>query len=104
MLSDRYNSFMTFEELRISLTKESPPEADPLVVALWWDAKGNWSRAHEIAQDIDSAPGAWVHAYLHRKEGDGWNADYWYRRAGKPSCQLSLDKEWTDIVQHLLTA
>jgi hypothetical protein len=94
---------MTYEELRASLKEETPPpEAAPLIAALWWDAKGNWSRAHDIAQDIDVPEGAWVHAYLHRKEGDSWNAGYWYRRAGKPQCQLTLDEEWEQIVRRLL--
>ncbi len=55
----------------------------PALVALWHDAKGDWARAHEVAQDIDDATGSWVHAYLHRKEGDEGNAAYWYRKAGQ---------------------
>ena len=62
--------------------------------ALWWDAKGHWKRALEIAQDIGNAEAAWVHAYLHRKEGDNWNAGYWYSGAGKPKGTQSLDREW----------
>jgi hypothetical protein len=93
------------EEFRASLQKaESPPVADPLLSALWWDAKGDWKRAHEIAQDVDSTGGSWVHAYLHRKEGDEWNAGYWYRRAGKPHCLLTFDQEWQEIVRALLAA
>src|ERR1700733_15799160 len=53
------------------------------LLALWWDAKGDWERAHGIAQDVAGADGAWVHAYLHRKEGDAGNAGYWYRQAGR---------------------
>ncbi len=70
--------------------------------ALWHDAHGNWTAAHEAAQadeqDLDSA---WVHAYLHRKEGDAFNAGYWYRRVGKPVCRGPLQEEWSAIVQAL---
>lgn len=79
-----------------------PSQTPPLVEALWWDAKGDWKRAHEIAQEFDTTDGAWVHAYLHRKEGDSWNAGYWYRRAGKPHCRATLETEWTDIASSLL--
>lgn len=74
----------------------------PLLAALWWEAKGDWQNAHEIAQNIDSAAGAWVHAHLHRKEGDHANAGYWYRQAGKPPCKLPLDEEWEQITRWLL--
>jgi hypothetical protein len=70
--------------------------------ALWWDAQGNWDRAHEIAQDVDNAEGAWVHAYLHRKEGDLSNAGYWYRRAGQQAARGDLEAEWSRIVEALL--
>jgi hypothetical protein len=94
---------MTYDELLASLHEAAPPIHLPaLVAALWWDAKGDWSRAHEIAQDIDSAEGAWVHAYLHRKEGDNGNAGYWYRQAGKPHCRFSLDEEWKEIARYLI--
>ncbi|SFS10208.1 hypothetical protein SAMN05421771_1760 [Granulicella pectinivorans] len=73
-----------------------------LLLALWWDAKGDWKQAHEIAQDVEGADGAWVHAYLHRKEGDTWNAGYWYRRAGRPEARGSLREEWEEIVTELL--
>ncbi|HEX2917334.1 MAG TPA: hypothetical protein VHN81_02380 [Edaphobacter sp.] len=81
--------------------------ADPnvlsgLLLAMWWDAQGNWERAHEIAQEIESADGSWVHAYLHRKEGDEGNAGYWYRRAGRRSGQGDLETEWAEIVRTLL--
>ena len=68
---------------------------------MWWDAKGDWHRAHEIAQDIESETGSLVHAYLHRKEGDAGNAGYWYRRAGRPVCSGSLEQEWEAIVAEL---
>jgi hypothetical protein len=96
---------MTAEELRATVDDERPPNGlNPLVEALWWDAKGDWSRAHEIAQDITSPDASWVHAYLHRKEGDASNADYWYRRAGKSHARQPLPSEWGEIVDALLTA
>jgi hypothetical protein len=66
--------------------------------ALWEDARGNWDRAHEIAQEIDDKTGAWIHAYLHRKEGDEGNAAYWYGRAGQPVAVGTLEAEWEQIV------
>ena len=70
--------------------------------ALWEDAKGNWEGAHEWAQKEDTSSGAWVHAYLHRKEGDPGNASYWYRRAGRPFPKSSLEAEWGNIAAELL--
>ena len=72
------------------------------LLALWWDAKGDWERAHEVAQDVDEADGAWVHAYLHRKEGDLGNAAYWYRRAGRAVASGDLRVEWEGIVGEML--
>ncbi|HEY0163280.1 MAG TPA: hypothetical protein VGB69_11420 [Edaphobacter sp.] len=74
------------------------------LLALWWDAQGNWDRAHEVAQEVEDASGSWVHAYLHRKEGDLANAGYWYRRAGRPVARGDLDAEWARIVDALLAA
>lgn len=74
----------------------------PLLHALWHDAHGDWERAHSIAQEIESADAAWLHAYLHRKEGDATNAGYWYRRAGRPIFNGSLHAEWTALAAHLL--
>ena len=74
----------------------------PLLLALWHEAHGNWDRAHTIAQDIETPEAAWVHAYLHRKEGDISNAGYWYRRAGRGVFTGSLHAEWTAIATHLL--
>jgi hypothetical protein len=70
--------------------------------ALWWDAKGDWEKAHEIAQDVSGPDGAWLHAYLHRKEGDTGNAGYWYRQAGKPMGSGDLRLEWEEIVREML--
>jgi len=70
--------------------------------ALWHDGHGDWERAHAIAQEDESRDGAWVHAYLHRKEGDLGNAEYWYRRAGRPVFRGELSDEWRAMVEELL--
>lgn len=94
---------MTLEEFRASLSKEIPPaELSRTLQALWQDAKGDWDAAHKLAQSVESADGAWVHAYLHRKEGDLSNAAYWYSRAGRKVSQSSLSEEWACITQALL--
>ena len=94
---------MTFDEFRLSCAGAEPPaELSLALVGLWWDAKGEWQRAHESAQEDAGREGAWVHAYLHRKEGDQDNAAYWYSRAGKPVCRERLDAEWISIVKSLL--
>ena len=95
---------MTLEEFRASLALDRPPErlSAPLT-ALWHDGRGNWDAAHQVAQDIDDETGAWIHAYLHRKEGDAGNAAYWYRRARRPVATTSLDTEWEAIVSAFLT-
>ena len=84
---------------------EPPVGLSGPVLALWWDRKGDWHRAHEAAAaDEDGRDAAWVHAYLHRREGDLGNARYWYRRAGRPVSAASLDAEWDDIASALLGA
>ena len=94
---------MTLQQFKESLTNDNPPgKLSPYLQALWFDAKGDWGRAHEVAQEIDDRTGAWIHAYLHRKEGDAGNAAYWYRRAGKPVSALSLDEEREAMVKDLL--
>ena len=94
---------MTLQELRDSLVRDEPPRQLNFALAgLWWDAKGDWNRAHDAAQQDEGPAGAWVHAYLHRKEGDEDNAAYWYSRAGKPICREPLDAEWLSIVKGLL--
>jgi hypothetical protein len=93
---------MTLEEFRRTLTQNAPPaELSPAQRAMWEDAKGNWSAAHGIAQEIDDRTGSWIHAYLHRREGDLGNAGYWYRRAGQPAASDTLEEEWTRIVSAL---
>ena len=94
---------MTLTEFNLTLEGTLPPAVSPALVALWHDAKGDWQRAHEVAQDVEDTTGAWVHAYLHRKEGDESNAAYWYRRAGKPVERGPLAAEWTKIVSALLS-
>ena len=93
---------MTYEEFRESLQKETaPPGLDAELQALWEDARGNWEAAHRLVQDENTTESAWVHAYLHRKEGDLGNAGYWYRRCSKPTCDAPLDEEWERIARAL---
>jgi hypothetical protein len=94
---------MTLAEFQSTIAAGVEPAATPLLLALWHDA-GDWDRAHSIAQDVDDADGALVHAYLHRKEGDLGNAGYWYRRARRPVATDSLQSEWERIVTELLSA
>jgi hypothetical protein len=82
--------------------KEPPAGLPPALQSLWHEAKGDWERAHECAQQETSRDGAWVHAYLHRKEGDDGNAGYWYARAGRPFPESSLETEWSEIARELL--
>jgi len=93
---------MTLDEFTATLTGATPPDVSSALQALWHDAHGNWDTAHGVAQDIDDATGAWIHAYLHRKEGDLGNAAYWYRRAQQPVATDPLDEEWRRIVTTLL--
>jgi hypothetical protein len=93
---------MTLDDFRATLERDTPPDVPPLLRALWHDAKGDWDTAHAIAQDVDDEHGAWVHAYLHRKEGDEGNAGYWYRRARRPHSRVPLEQEWTEIADALL--
>lgn len=86
-----------------SITENNSPEnLSVYLKALWQDAKGNWDKAHHIVQDLEDNDASWIHAYLHRKEGDTGNADYWYRRAGRKRPDISLEKEWEEIVTALL--
>jgi hypothetical protein len=94
---------MTLEEFQQSITANNPPaELSHALAGLWWDAKGDWARAHSSAMLDKSSEGSWVHAYLHRKEGDRDNAGYWYSRAQKPFCEESLQNEWSCIARELL--
>jgi hypothetical protein len=90
-------------DFKASLSGAAPtPGLDAPLAALWWAAKGKWDQAHKIVQDEDGKDSAWVHAYLHRVEGDPGNAGYWYRRAGKPVPTGSLETEWERMVSALL--
>jgi hypothetical protein len=94
---------MKIEDFQQSLSaNEPPPGLTEALIALWWDARGDWERAHSHAQEDEGSEGAWVHAYLHRKEGDRGNAGYWYSRAGKPFCENPLSEEWLSIARQLL--
>ena len=91
---------MSFEEFIDSLKFEIPIKRMlDVLMALWWDKKGDWDRAHKVAQEIHDWRGSWVHAYLHRKEGDNQNASYWYSNAGKTMTDLSLNEEWNVIAR-----
>ena len=94
---------MDLDRFRKSLTGNAPPDGltAPLE-ALWWEAKGDWTRAHEVAQAQEDASSSWVHAYLHRVEGDLGNAGYWYRRAGRPPVNGALKTEWNMLVETLI--
>lgn len=80
-----------------------PAELNLPLQALWYDARGDWDRAHEVCQQAKSRDGDWVHAYLHRKEGDVGNAGYWYVRAGRPmpEADVTLETEWAVLVRTL---
>ena len=94
---------MTFEAFKASLKDAQPPEGiSATLKALWQDGHGNWDKAHDLAQETGGTEGAWIHAYLHRKEGDAGNASYWYHRAGKPMPGGSLEQEWEQIARALL--
>jgi hypothetical protein len=93
---------MTLAEFKRSLAKSAPPDCAPALQALWWAAKDDWNAAHEIVMKHDDADRAWVHAHLHRVEGDLPNARYWYRQAGKPVATTELDAECEAIIAALL--
>ena len=96
---------MNTSEFEDSLTQPEPPAGlPPLVEALWWEAHGDWERAHTMTQEIETAQAALVHAYLHRREGDLGNAAYWYRRAGRPVTREPFEVERRELVGELLRA
>lgn len=93
---------MTLSDFLDSLSQDAPPEGiSPYLSSLWWDGKGNWQKAHDIIEHLENDTAAWVHAYLHRKEGDRGNAGSWYSRAGRRMPEVSLEQEWKDIVTDL---
>ena len=95
---------MTLEEFTRTIDAPAPPPVSAALLALWHDARGDWDAAHEVAQDVKDDSGAWVHAYLHRKEGDLSNASYWYHRAHRPVQSGSLESEWEQIASALLSS
>ena len=95
---------MTTEEFRASIAEEAPRIGlSTALTALWWDAKGDWSRAHALVDELETVDGMAVHAYLHRKEGAVSNADYWYQRAGRRFHRPTLEAEWKALVEGLLS-
>ena len=97
-----YSPVMNLDELK-AIASADAIESE-YVKALWYDQQGDWDMAHNVSQDIHDQNGSWIHAYLHRKEGDIWNADYWYRRAGRKRPDSSLEEEWEEICRALLEA
>jgi hypothetical protein len=94
------NGIKSFKE---SFALEAPdPALSPILKSLWYDAKGDWETAHDLVDSLAGAEAAWVHAYLHRKEGDSWNADYWYARAKKVRPSHTLEEEWEELVNHFI--
>lgn len=95
------SQFKKIADFKASLSQAEPPREWSLhLKALWYDAKGDWDSAHKAIQDEGDAFSAQIHAYLHRKEGDQGNADYWYRRSGTSRPRLSLEEEWVELVHH----
>ena len=94
---------MTLADFNATLTDPTPPAHLPApLAALWWDAKGDWAQAHSLVDSLDTPQGMAVHAYLHRKEGAEWNANYWYTRAGRTFHRPTLEAEWEVLVSGLL--
>ena len=86
-----------------SLDTDTPPkDISVYLLALWYDAKEDWDQSHTTIQDVDTKNAAWIHAYLHRKEGDTFNADYWYRRAGKKRPDVTIKEEWNNLVTAMM--
>jgi len=95
---------LDFDSFRRSVQENKiPPSLPACLQSLWFDAKGDWDQAHHLVDKNNDRISARVHAYLHRKEGDQWNADYWYRQAGTQRPQLTLDQEWESLVRQLLS-
>ena len=95
---------MNIAAFQASLDHNMPPVNLPVLLqALWWDGKGDWPRAHQLVDELETTDAMAVHAYLHRKEGEQWNADYWYRLAGRTYHRDQLSEEWTALVEGLLS-
>jgi hypothetical protein len=93
---------MNLDEFRATLSGTEPPAVAPLLRAMWYAANGKWDEAHGIAQEINDRYGAWVHAHLHRVEGDLGNARYWYKHAAQAEATDSIQAEWERIAAELL--
>ncbi|GEO12000.1 hypothetical protein [Segetibacter aerophilus] len=93
---------MDLSTFNASLSGNTPPASSVYLQALWFDAKDNWKSAHDLVDHLNDKNACWVHAYLHRKEGDIRNADYWYKRAGKKRPSATLNEEWEQLVQTFL--
>ena len=96
---------MKLEEFKASVTHQEPPTglSTPLV-ALWWDMKGDWTQAHSLVDELETKDGMAVHAYLHRKEGQATNSEYWYQRAGREFYRPVLADEWQTLAAALLSS
>lgn len=93
---------MNYKEFTDSLSGDTPSKnLSDLLLALWYERRGDWDKAHDIVQDIHTSNASWIHAYLHRREGDKGNAAYWYQRAGRKFPDVSMDKEWEVLVRTL---
>ena len=98
------NKPKTYQDFEITLNDENPPENWlPELKALWFAGNGEWEASHNIAQDLHTQVGSWIHAHLHREEGDKFNAGYWYRMANKPFCKLPLKEEIKEIAEFVLS-
>jgi hypothetical protein len=94
---------MNLDEFIKSVDDEGPPpDLSEALNSLWWNKKGDWDRAHSIAQEILTVQGSAVHAYLHREEGVLWNADFWYSRAGRVRLEMPLEDEWRGLVEEMI--
>jgi hypothetical protein len=93
---------MNYNEFLASVPGSTPPEVNAYLKALWYDKNNEWDKAHSIAQDIHNTDGSWIHGYLHRKEGDEWNAQYWYAKANRKMPSISLEDEWDQLARYFL--
>ena len=94
---------MNFETFQESLSANTAPAGSNIYLqSLWYDAKGDWDKAHTLIQDLTDKTAAWIHAYLHRREGDVFNANYWYTKAGKRMPGYALEQEWEELVKAML--
>jgi hypothetical protein len=94
---------MNLQSFTDTITSSVPPSGLSVYLeALWFDANGEWNKAHDLIDDLEDKDAAWLHAYLHRKEGDIFNADYWYRKAGKIRPAIGLDEEWINLANYFV--